>query len=130
MAILHFFCDESGKYQKNPVVAITGLGAGRERLDPFNAEWQALLRSYGLSELHMSRVMQINHSHSIKLTADQTLEQRQQALFPFADCINKHLEIGLMQGWSVLGYAKLPLEVKKLLGGANVVLPAKTGHLI
>jgi hypothetical protein len=23
MAILHFFCDESGKYRKNPVVSIT-----------------------------------------------------------------------------------------------------------
>jgi hypothetical protein len=119
MAILDFFCDESGKYQKNPVVAITGLGAGRERLDPFNAEWQALLRSYGLRELHMSHAMQINHSKGIKLTAEQTLEERQQALFPFADCINKYLEIGLLQAWSVVGYAKLSLEVKKLLGGSH-----------
>lgn len=119
MAILHFFCDESGKYQMNPVVAITGIGAGRDRLDPFNAEWGALLLSHGLRELHMSHAMQINHSHGTKLTAEQTLEERQQALFPFADCINKYLEIGLLQAWSVLGYAKLPLQVKKLLGGSH-----------
>ena len=119
MAMLHFFCDESGKYQKNPIVAITGIGAGRERLDPFNAEWQALLRSYALTELHMSPAMQINHGHDTKLTADRTVEQGQQALFPFADCINKYFEIGLMQAWSVGGYAKLSLEVKKALGGSH-----------
>src|SRR6202022_786827 len=51
--------------------------------------------------------------------AGQTLLERQELLFPFADCINKYLEIGLMQAWSVQGYAKVPTEAKKLLGGAN-----------
>jgi uncharacterized protein DUF3800 len=119
MAILHFFCDESGKHQKNPIVAITGIAATRERLDPFNAEWEVLLRLYGLRELSMRHALEINMSVGTKFSAGQKLTERQELLFPFADCINKYLEIGLMQAWSVLGYAKVPLEAKKLLGGAN-----------
>ncbi len=119
MAILHFFCDESGKYKKDPVVSISGVGASRERGDAFNAEWQMLLRAYGLSELSMRHAMRINTNVGTKLNSGQTNDQRQGVLFPFADCIHKHLEIGLMQGWSVVGYTKLPVEVKNILGGAN-----------
>jgi hypothetical protein len=119
MTILHFFCDESGKYQKNPIVAITGIAATRARLDPFNEEWEMLLRSYGLRELSTRHALEINANVGSKLFAGQSLIERQELLYPFADCINKHLEIGLMQAWSVEGYAKVPLEAKKLLGGAN-----------
>jgi hypothetical protein len=119
MAILHFFCDESGKYQKNPVVAITGIGAVRERLDPLYEEWRRLLHAYGLPELHMSQALTLSGNIGIKFRAGQTLAERQELLFPFADCINKYCEIGLMQAWSVAGYAQLSLEVKKNLGGSH-----------
>src|SRR6266852_475063 len=42
---LTFFCDESGKYRKNPVVSITGIGADRPRVDQFDKQWKALLDS-------------------------------------------------------------------------------------
>jgi hypothetical protein len=118
MAILHFFCDESGKYRQNPLVAVTGVGGTRNRLDLFYDEWQALLRAYGLTELHMSQALNLNGDVGIKFKAGQTIVERQQLLFPFADCINKYCEIGLMQAWSVVGYNKLSMEVKKLLGGS------------
>jgi hypothetical protein len=119
MAILHFFCDESGKYQQNPIVSVTGIGAVRERLDPLYSEWRTLLHAYGLSELHMSQALTLTGNIGSKFRAGQTLTERQELLFPFADCINKYCEIGLMQAWSVVGYAKLSLEVKKLLGGSH-----------
>ena len=119
MAILHFFCDESGKYQKNPLVALTGIGGTRDRLDLLYQEWQTLLRTYGLTELHMSRALSLDGDVGTQFKAGQTLVERQQLLFPFADCINKYCEIGLMQAWSVVGYNKLSLEVKRLLGGSH-----------
>lgn len=119
MAILHFFCDESGKYQKNPIVAITGIGAVREHLDSLYSEWRKLLHAYELSELHMSQALTLTGNVGSKFRAGQTLAERQELLFPFADCINKYCEIGLMQAWSVIGYAKLSIEVKKNLGGSH-----------
>lgn len=119
MAIVHFFCDESGKYQKNPIVALTGIGAVRERLDLLYEEWRTLLRAYGLSELHMSQALTLTGNIGTKFRAGQTLEERQELLFPFADCINTYCEIGLLQAWSVIGYNKLPLEVKNNLGGSH-----------
>jgi uncharacterized protein DUF3800 len=120
MAMLYFYCDESGKYRKNPVIAITGIGADSKHLETFQAEWTLLLRSYGLlPELHMSRVLDLKQANGPKMPADQTLDERTDALLPFADCINKYLEIGLMQAWDIKGYNNLPTEVKKLLGGSS-----------
>src|SRR5476651_2106371 len=122
MAMLHFFCDESGKSQKNNFVSVSGIGATRERMDPFDAEWRALLRSYALEEFHTHYFLDITRSYGIKCHTGQSLEERQQLLFPFADCINKYLEMGLIQAWSATGYAKLSLEVKKKLGGSHDVM--------
>lgn len=120
MAILHFFCDESGKYRKNPVVSITGIGADRSRLDQFDSQWRALLDSYGLlPELHMARVLQLSQANGPKMSSGQSLDERIDALLPFADCINNHLEIGLVQAWDVKGYSKLSMEVKRHLGGSH-----------
>lgn len=120
MAILHFFCDESGKYRKNPVVSITGIGADRPRLDQFDKQWRALLDSYGLlPELHMARVLQLSQANGPRMPSGQSLDERIDALLPFADCINDHLEIGLVQAWDVKGYNKLSMEVKKNLGGSH-----------
>lgn len=119
MAILHFFCDESGKYQKNHFVSVTGVGAMRPRIDPFDLEWKALLRSYGIEELHTAHFLDLNRGIGTKVRVGQRLGERLELLFPFADCINTYLEIGLMQAWSVVGYNKLPLDVKKLIGGSH-----------
>jgi len=119
VAAIYFYCDESGKYRKNPVVAISGIGANSERLARFNGEWVTLLRSYGLHEFHMSRIAQLSQSCGSKMPAGQSIEQRTQALLPFVDCINQCLEIGLLQGWDVKGYNGLSIEVKSQLGGSH-----------
>lgn len=119
VAALYFYCDESGKYRKNPVVTVAGVGAVQKRMSRFNGEWNSLLRAYEIQELHMSRVMQLSQTCGPKMPSGQTLEERIRALYPFADCINDHLEIGLLQGWDVQGYARLSTEVKKWLGGSH-----------
>ena len=119
MAIVHFFCDESGKYQKNHFVSVTGVGALRPRIDPFDLEWKTLLRSYGIEELYTSHFLDLTRNVGTKVRVGQKLDERQELLFPFADCINSYLEIGLMQAWSVVGYNKLSLEVKRVLGGSH-----------
>jgi hypothetical protein len=49
------------------------------------------------------------------MPSDQSFDERIDALLPFADCINDHLEIGLGQAWDVKGYANLSMEAKKNL---------------
>jgi hypothetical protein len=79
-----------------------------------------LLDSYGLlPELHMARVLQLSQANGPKMPSGQTLDERIDALLPFADCINDHLEIGLVQSWDVKGYNKLSIDVKKNLGGSH-----------
>jgi hypothetical protein len=120
LAVISFYCDESGKYRRNPVVAVTGVGATKEHLESFSREWEDLLRAYGIGdELHMSRVAEPTQACGSKMPANQTIEQRIEGLLPFANCINDHLEIGLILAWDVKGYNNLPLEVKKCLGGSN-----------
>jgi hypothetical protein len=120
MAIVHFFCDESGKYQKDPVVTVSGVGAELQRLKDFDEEWIELLRAYELlPELHMSRVFDLGQANGPKMPAGQNADERITALLPFADCINNHIEIGLVQAWDVHGYINLPTEAKRLLGGSH-----------
>jgi len=49
----------------------------------------------------------------------QTLGERIEALKPFADCINEHLEIGLIQAWDVEGFRNMSQMAKAALGGTN-----------
>ncbi len=116
MAILHFYCDESGKYQKKPVVSICGVGAEISRLSNFDREWTVVLRSYGLPpEFHMARIFDLNQTNGLRMPKGQSLNERIDALLPFADCINDHLEIGMIQARDVPGYIRLPLEAKNCL---------------
>jgi hypothetical protein len=117
MAIVYFFSDESGKQKKNRSVTVAGVGISKIRLEAFEEEWDVLLRSYELQEFHMSRVSKIHETHGLKLLAGQTLVQRQELLFPFADCIAKYFEIGLMQATDVEGFIRLPMEARQLIGG-------------
>ena len=117
MAIVYFFSDESGKQKKNRSVTVAGVGISKNRLEAFEEEWCVLLRSYELPELHMNRVSKIHENHGSKLLSGQTLLQRQELLFPFADCIAKYFEVGLMQATDVEGFIKLPTEARQLIGG-------------
>jgi hypothetical protein len=120
VAVLFLYCDESGKYRKDPVVSISGVGATSARLAKFSTEWETLLRSYGIGEeLHMSRVAQLSQACGHRMPAGQTIDERIEVLKPFADCINHHCEIGLIQAWDVKGYNCLSLEAQRSLGGSN-----------
>lgn len=120
MAVIYFYCDESGKYKKNPSITVTGVGATKPHLESFSSEWEVLLRAYGIGdELHMSRVMDLSQACGPKMPANQTIDERIDALLPFADCINDHLEVGLVQAWDVKGYNNLSLDAKRQLGGSH-----------
>jgi uncharacterized protein DUF3800 len=119
VAIVNFYCDESGKYQTDRVVTIAGVGTTIQQADKFDDEWRALLRSYELNELHMSHVADLNQKCGVHMPSGQTVDERTDALLPFADCINRSLQVGLVQAWDVNGYNSLSLEVKRELGGSH-----------
>jgi hypothetical protein len=121
MAIVYhqIFCDESGKHQQDPVIAFSGICATQDRLEPFNRAWRGLLTSYELDALHMERVSRLVESHGYRFASGQTFEERIELLYPFADCINKYLEVGFHQAWSVKGYNFLSVQAKRLLGGSD-----------
>jgi Protein of unknown function (DUF3800) len=113
------FCDESGKYQTDPVIAFSGVSATDDRLAAFNAHWRSLLRSYELADLHMERISRLVEDHGYRFRKGQTIDERTELLLPFADCANKFLEMGFIQAWSVIGYNRLSRAAKLLLGGSN-----------
>ena len=119
MAIIQWFCDEGGKYQQNAVVSLSGLTVSPRRLELFNDEWNEWLRSYDLKSIHMKSLANCYSAHGKQMPRDQTVDQRAEALFPFADCINRHMEIGIMEAWDVKGYASIPTEARDRLGGSN-----------
>jgi hypothetical protein len=115
----HLYCDESGKHQDHPTIAFSGVCATPSRLHFFEDDWRKLLRSYEISSLHMTTASRLREACGPKMPAGQTIDERIEALLPFADCVNQHLEIGLIQAWDVQGYNSLSLEAKKLLGGSH-----------
>jgi Protein of unknown function (DUF3800) len=118
-AVVHqFYCDESGKYTKDPLTAFCGVCAAESRLKAFDDEWRVLLRSVDLDALHMKQISRQNESCGRRFPIGQTIPEKIELLTPFADCINKHLELGLIQAWDVNGYKQLPMEIKKSLGGS------------
>ena len=121
MAIVYYqiFCDESGKYQKEPIVAFSGVCVTSDRLGAFDSAWRSLLTSYGLDSLHMERATRLVEGHGYRLRAGQTVEERTEFLIPFSDCINKYLEIGFIQAWDIRGFNYLSSAAKKALGGSH-----------
>ncbi|HEV2387090.1 MAG TPA: hypothetical protein VGS20_07510 [Candidatus Acidoferrales bacterium] len=116
--IAQFFCDEGGKYQSGKLVSFVGLIASPPRLKDFDEEWKATLHSYELPAFHMMELADVHSAHGPKFPRDRTGPQTIEALEPFADCINKHLEVGLIQVWSVNAYVSMPTEAKARLGGS------------
>jgi hypothetical protein len=96
MAVVHGYFDESGKYSDHPVVALAGLCGSDSKIQSFDEEWRALLRHAGLTSLHMVKVLK--HKQFSANIAAKTAPGRTEALKPFADCINKHLELGNHSG--------------------------------
>ena len=114
----HVFCDESGKFHADPLIAFCAVCATGDRLRDFDKEWGALLRSYEIDALHMKHASRLLENVGHRFRKGQTAEERSELLFPFADCINKYLERGVIQAWDVLGFNRLPRLVIESLGGS------------
>ncbi len=113
------FADESGKFQQDPLIAFCAVSATADRLVTFENAWHTLLRAYEIESLHMERASRLQEECGWRMRKGQTLDERTDALIPFADLINKHLEMGVTQAWDVRGFNHLSRAVMKTLGGSN-----------
>lgn len=113
MAILNAYFDESGKQSDHPVITVCGVCASQAALERFDEAWNALLRRYGWSSFHLTEILSDFKKQGIAC-AEQI-----ESLRPFADCINEHLELGLLQAWDVKGFDCLSEETKKKLGSTT-----------
>lgn len=117
MAILQVYLDESGKQSDHPLIAVCCTCGPQMKTDKFSDDWKALLRRYGVSEFHMKRACE--YSRSWGNIPKQTLEERMEALKPFADCICDNLEAGWIQAWDVKGFRAIPPDARKKIGNAQ-----------
>lgn len=114
MGIIRAYFDESGKQSDHPVVAFCGICATEAKLREFDDEWNSLLRHYRWRSLHMKDMMsRKKFSHTV---AAHTPKQRSEEMKPFADCINNHLEFGIVQAIDVAGFHGLSKGMRAGLG--------------
>jgi hypothetical protein len=113
------YCDESGKKGDHPVVTFSGLCLPQSKLAGFDRAWNELLREYDIPSLHMAAASRLSKQHGAKMPRHQAADGRIDALVPFADCINEHFEIGLLQAWDVAGFNALTKEQKRGLGSPD-----------
>jgi hypothetical protein len=119
VAIVHMYCDESGKKSDHPVVTFSGVCLPQAKLGDFDIAWNQLLRHYEIRSLHMARASRLSEKHGPKMPRGQTAEQRMDALMPFADCINEHFELGLLEAFDIKGFNALSAAAKKGLGSPD-----------
>jgi Protein of unknown function (DUF3800) len=118
MAILQVFFDESGKFKDKRVVSFCGLCSPLARIIEFEEEWRGLLRSHGLAELSMKRALRRKIPLGKNIVA-ASVEERNAALTPFADCIRKHFEMGVAITVDVEAYKKWPIHAKQKFAGGS-----------
>lgn len=116
LAIFYAYFDESGKHLDHPVVTFAGVCAGQRKLDTFDDAWSSLLRRYGIETLHMKQAADLGTDCGTVMHANQSFDERGEALKPFVDCINEHLELGLIQAWDVRGFQGMDQNLKHGLG--------------
>jgi Protein of unknown function (DUF3800) len=118
MAIFQAFVDESGKFKDKSIVSFCGLCSTVSRIAEFEDEWKGILRSYGMSELSMKRALR----YKIRLGANveaKSARERNVALKPFAECVRKHIELGVAITVHVEAYQKWPLLAKQKFAGGS-----------
>ena len=116
VAILQCYFDESGKHKDHPVVTFSGVCISESKIQQFDESWKALLREYELPWLHMKEVSQLSRNVCTKMPRKQSEQDRNNALIPFANCINQHFEYGLIQAMDVEGFNSLSKNAKFQLG--------------
>lgn len=117
MAILQVYLDESGKHRDHPLIATCCVCAPATKIDRFGDDWNGLLRQHEVAEFHMKRASQ--YSRSWGKIPKQTLDERIEALKPFADCIGDNLELGIIQAWDVKGFREIPPESRTKIGNVR-----------
>src|SRR5437870_3860002 len=103
MGVFYSYFDESGKKGDNPVVTFCGVCAPHTKLRAFEDDWRGILRHHGLTAFHMIEASRNGRPYGNRMPA-QTATERIQRLKPFINCINEHLELGLIQAWDVKGF--------------------------
>jgi hypothetical protein len=105
MAVILCYCDESGKQGDHPVVTFSGLCLAQPKLAAFDDAWNTLLR--------------LSEKHGPKMPRGQTASERIKALIPFADCINQHFELGLVQALDIAGFNAMSKDARAKIGSPN-----------
>jgi hypothetical protein len=116
MAIFHAYFDESGKKSDHPVVTFSAICLPQSKLQAFDDAWKALLRTYQIPALHMALASRLSRKYGPLMPANQTETERIEGLKEFADCINAHAELGLMQAMEVKGFNALSKNARAKLG--------------
>jgi len=119
MAVILCYCDESGKQGDHPVVTFSGLCLAQPKLAAFDDAWNTLLRQYEIASLHMARASRLSEKHGPKMPRGQTASERIKALIPFADCINQHFELGLVQALDIAGFNAMSKDARAKIGSPN-----------
>ena len=115
LSFIHVYCDESGKHKRDSVVSFAALCVRVAALDSFNAEWEVLLRQYGLQELHMSQISRLSQNVGCRFVRGQTASERVQLLKPFVDRINGYMETGFVHATDSAGFSSIsPKQLKAL----------------
>jgi len=117
MGMIYAYFDESGKHVDHPVVTFCGVCAPKLSVEGFDNAWNELLRQYQLRALHMVKVLRTK-----KFTPNTpavTNRERIEALKPFADCINEHFELGLIEAWDVKGFKSISKNARAKLGNPD-----------
>jgi hypothetical protein len=117
MAIFYAYFDESGKQGDHPLIALSAVCASQLGVQRFENDWRALLRQYGLQDFHM--VKAVRFSRKWGNIPKQTIQERIEAIKPFADCITDNLELGVIQAWDVKGFRAIPREVLLKIGNPD-----------
>jgi hypothetical protein len=117
MAVLQVYLDESGKQSDHPLVALCCVCAPPAKIDKFGNDWNVLLQRYAIAEFHMKRASR--YSRGWGNVPKQTLDERIEALKPFADCIGENLELGLIEAWDVKGFKAIPADARAKIGNVQ-----------
>jgi hypothetical protein len=116
VAVINCYFDESGKMNDAPAISFSGVCVKQSALAKFDDEWKELLRHFGLPSLHMKEISDLNIEVCPSIPANRTFKDTINILKQFADCMNDHLEIGIIQAWDVPGFKALDPTVVKGMG--------------
>ena len=118
MAIIHAFCDESGKHHADAIVSFVALCTPLSRAKTFSDAWEGLLRRHRIKDgFHM--VDAIRPGKPLGNIPAQSIEERIEALKPFIDCISQHFEFGFAQGWEVAGWRSWSDLARQAMGSPD-----------